>query len=250
MRVYLFLALALAGGLFWFLWWFLRTPPERVAKYLRRGALVIGVVLFLFLAVTGRLHWLFAVVGAGVAMALRLLRLMPAIPLPLLQRLFSGLFGQHRSRGPAAGQSSSVQTRYLRMRLDHDTGEMDGDVIEGRFQGRGLGTLALGELLALLDECRADAQSVTVLEAYLDRMHPDWRDSNTGADGSGTGRHAADGVMTEHEALEILGLEAGASRDEIIAAHRRLMQKLHPDRGGSDYLAAQINAAKDFLLNE
>jgi DnaJ-domain-containing protein 1 len=88
-----------------------------------------------------------------------------------------------------------------------------------------------------------------VLEAYLDRMHPEWRDS-FGADGPGTGRQAADGIMTEHEALEILGLEAGASRDEIIAAHRRLMQKLHPDRGGSDYLAAQINAAKDFLLNE
>jgi hypothetical protein len=247
MRVYLFLALALAGGLFWFLWWFLRTPPERVAKYLRRGALVIGVLLLLVLAATGRLHWLFAVLGAGVAMVLRLLRLMPAIPLPLLQRLFSGLFGQHRQRGPAAGQGSSVQTRFLRMHLDHDSGEMDGEVVEGRFRGRGLGTLTLGELLALLNECRADTQSVTVLEAYLDRMHPDWRDSTDADDAR---RHAADGVMTEHEALEILGLEAGASRDEIIAAHRRLMQKLHPDRGGSDYLAAQINAAKDFLLNE
>lgn len=249
MRVYLFLTLALAGGLFWFLWWFLRTPPERVAKYLRRGALVIGVVLLLVLAVTGRLHWLFAVLGAGVAMVLRLLRLMPAIPLPLLQRLFSGLFGQHRRRGPAAGQSSSVQTRFLRMHLDHDSGEMDGEVIDGRFQGRGLGTLTLGELLALLDECRADTQSVTVLEAYLDRMHPDWRDT-ADAEAAHAGGHASDGAMTEHEALEILGLEAGASRDEIIAAHRRLMQKLHPDRGGSDYLAAQINAAKDFLLGE
>jgi len=109
MRVYLFLALALAGGLFWFLWWFLRTPPEQVAKYLRRGALVLGVVLFLILAATGRLHWLFAVVGAGVAMALRLMRLMPAIPLPLLQRLFSGLFGQRRPRGAAADRALRVR---------------------------------------------------------------------------------------------------------------------------------------------
>jgi DnaJ-class molecular chaperone len=54
--------------------------------------------------------------------------------------------------------------------------------------------------------------------------------------------------MSREEALSILGLKADAGREDIIAAHRRLMQKVHPDRGGSDYMAAQINKAKDILL--
>jgi hypothetical protein len=55
--------------------------------------------------------------------------------------------------------------------------------------------------------------------------------------------------MTEKEAREILGLESSASEQEIVAAHKNLMQKIHPDKGGSDYLAAQINQARDTLLH-
>lgn len=58
------------------------------------------------------------------------------------------------------------------------------------------------------------------------------------------------GLMTRARALEIMGLEVSANRDEIHAAYKRLMQKVHPDRGGSDYLAAQLNAARDCLLDE
>jgi DnaJ-domain-containing protein 1 len=126
---------------------------------------------------------------------------------------------------------------------------MDGEVLEGPFTGRRLSELGLGELLRMLELYRdSDAQSAAVLEAYLDREHADWRDQEPppGRPGAGGGSTP----MSEHEALAILGLAPGADREAIRDAHRRLMQKLHPDRGGSDYLAAKINEAKRFLLGD
>jgi curved DNA-binding protein CbpA len=96
-------------------------------------------------------------------------------------------------------------------------------------------------LLALLQECQlADVDSVALLEAWLDRAHPDWRAEPAAEPRSG--------AMTRAEALEILGLAEGADEDAIRAAHRRLMRSAHPDQGGSAWLAARINAARDFLL--
>jgi hypothetical protein len=181
-------------------------------------------------------------------LVLKILRILQGIPLPILQRLISGL-GRPRTQPRDGGQQSQVGTRFLRMTLDHDTGEMGGEVIEGRFKGRMLAGMALEDLLDLLDECRADTQSAVVLEAYLERMHPDWRDvadSHAGPDHRAAGD--TDG-MTEQEAREILGLGPDATHDDIVAAHRRLMQKVHPDHGGSDFLAAQINRAKAVLLD-
>ena len=142
---------------------------------------------------------------------------------------------------PQTGAANSVETAFLSMTLHHDSGRMTGSVKAGQFAGRDLATLTLAELLALLQECQAaDADSVALLEAWLDRAHPDWRAEPAAEPRSG--------AMTRAEALEILGLAEGADEDAIRAAHRRLMRSAHPDQGGSAWLAARINAARDFLL--
>ena len=142
---------------------------------------------------------------------------------------------------PQTGAANSVETAFLSMTLHHDSGRMTGSVKAGQFAGRDLATLTLAELLALLQECQlADVDSVALLEAWLDRAHPDWRAEPAAEPRSG--------AMTRAEALEILGLAEGADEDAIRAAHRRLMRSAHPDQGGSAWLAARINAARDFLL--
>ena len=93
-----------------------------------------------------------------------------------------------------------------------------------------------------------DAESVALFESYLDRRFPAWRQDAQGHPAGGQGRAASSGKMTDEEAYQILGLQPGASRDEIGRAHRALMKKLHPDQGGSTYLAARVNEAKDTLL--
>jgi len=159
----------------------------------------------------------------------------------------AGSFG---GRSPG-GTSSEVETEMLRMQLDHRTGELEGEVLRGRFAGRPLAALGLSDLLELLADCRRDdPRSVALLETYLDRRAPDWR--GQGAAGAGGEQAAGAGGgsgMDEATAWRVLGLDPGASVAEIKAAHRRLMTKLHPDHGGSSYLAAQLNQAKDYLLS-
>lgn len=166
--------------------------------------------------------------------------------LPMLRPKYQG---QNSSRSGSAGPGvSAIKTRWLAMELTHSSGAMDGEVLAGQFAGDRLSTLSLEDLLELAGDCRQDPDSIQLLEAYLDRMFPDWRD-HAQADKSGESRPAGnDSAMTETLALEILGLGSDASREDITAAHRRLMQKMHPDRGGSDYLAQRINQARDFLL--
>lgn len=147
-----------------------------------------------------------------------------------------------------AADSSSINTRFLKMSLLHDSGDMDGEVLEGKFKGVKLSAMTIDELLVLAQECHRDADSLQVLEAYLDRSHSQWRE-NAGAQQNQENSHSVSETMLDRStALEILGLIETATDDEIVQAHRRLMQKMHPDRGGSDYLAKKINAARDFLL--
>jgi hypothetical protein len=146
----------------------------------------------------------------------------------------------------SAGQSSRVRSKYLDMSLDHDSGALSGRIVEGPNAGRSLEEFDLQGLLAIA--AGFDAESVTLLESYLDRRFPAWRQDAQGNGAGGQRRAAPGGKMTEEEAYQILGLKPGASREEISRAHRTLMKKLHPDQGGSTYLAARVNEAKDTLL--
>jgi hypothetical protein len=133
------------------------------------------------------------------------------------------------------------------MELDHDTGAMRGRILTGRYQGTSLDALDVPTLINLLAE--VDGDSRDLLAAYLDRRNPGWRENMQHDAGAGAGsRPASSGKMTEEEAYQILGVQPGASADDISRAHRSLMKKLHPDQGGSTYLAARVNEAKDVLL--
>lgn len=246
----LFLFLAVAAAVV-FVHWLIREDPKKVARVLRRAGLWIAVGALVLLAATGRLHWLYAAVAALVPLLGRALSLLRFVP--LFSQLYTQVQNARAARAgataAAGGQTSQVESKFLRMYLDHDSGEMDGEILAGRYQGRRVSELSMPELLELLRDYRdQDEESAALLQAFLDRVHGEsWH--------QGTGAHRDEsagvpgGSMSRQEACEILGVEEHAGRDEITTAHRRLMQKLHPDRGGSTYLAAKINQAKDLLLD-
>ncbi|MDX1712058.1 MAG: DnaJ domain-containing protein [Rhodovibrionaceae bacterium] len=253
MIAYLILGVSLLFGALLLSRWFVSANPSQVKKALIWTLAILGVIGGLFLLFAGRQ----ALASLAILFLLPLLR-----QLPMLIRRWKA------ASGPSAGQASTVETQYFRMTLDHDTGEMDGVVREGPQRGEKLSELDLETLIELWREARAeDERSASVLEAYLDRTHEGWREAagapgagesagegsgegaRTGA-GAGAGGAAAAGPMTKEQAREILGVSAAASREEILGAYRKLMQKLHPDHGGSNFLAAQINQAKRVLIGE
>ena len=155
------------------------------------------------------------------------------------------MFGGSRSRRPR-GPASKVRSRFLDMTLEHRTGDLWGQIVAGPYAGHALDEFDLAQLMAMTSSL--DAESVPLLESYLDRRFPAWRQDAQADAARGQGRSAASGKMTDEEAYQILGLKPGAGRDEIGRAHRALMKKLHPDQGGPTYLAARVNEAKEVLL--
>ncbi|MER9319485.1 DnaJ domain-containing protein [Mesorhizobium sp. M0615] len=153
------------------------------------------------------------------------------------------------SVGPEPGKRSTVRTAALEMELDHDTGGLEGLVLAGRHEGKMLGAMGLAELQQLYRELSGDPESRQLLETYLDGRFPVWRKDAEANGGEGLGVAPGAGAMTKEEAYKILGLEAGAAAADVRKAHRRLMQRLHPDIGGTSFLAARINEAKDVLLS-
>ncbi len=217
--------------------WFVDAEPRQIVRLLRWLGIALAAAVLGFLAMRG-LWPLFVPLLMGALMYLRRRRAQGG------RSAWSGLGGSQPS-----GKTSEVRTESLRMTLDHDSGSLDGTILRGQFAGRTLGTLAEAELIELRDACRDDdPESVQLIETYLDRrLGPEWRQ---GAEGSAEPPAASTGPMTREEAFAVLGLEPGASDGDIREAHHRLMKKVHPDQGGSTFLATKINQAKDLLLGD
>jgi hypothetical protein len=218
------------------LWWlsgrFARANPAFLARSLRLAGGIGLLLLAGLLLLRGRLD--IAILAGGVAFGL----------------LGANPWTWFKGGARTPGSVSRVRSAMIEAELDHDTGRMGGTVLAGTFAGRSLDDLPEDDLLRVLDECaRSDPDGVRLLQGYLDRRFPGWRE-HAQADAHAGGRDRVEPAeMTEDEAYQILGLQPGADRDAIRRAHRTLMKKFHPDQGGTTYLAARINAAKDFLLN-
>lgn len=210
------------------LYGFAHARPAAVKTALVWGLGTLGAVAVTAMLLTGR--------GANAFWAL--LMFGPA----LLQAWRGWRARQSFGRPAETGEASGIETETLEMRLDLGSGAMSGRVRRGHFNGRDLASMDRAELMALLADCQAlDAESVPLIEAWLDRTDPEWREAAPPPPPSG-------GRMTRAEALAVLGLDDGADEAAIRSAHRRLMQSAHPDRGGSDWLASRVNEARDLLL--
>ena len=208
-----------------------KADPKMLAKVLRPAGGIVLVAVAGFLLLRGQLE-------VAIPLGLTGLGLLGWGPLA------STSWFQRTQKTP--GKASRVRTAFIEMELDHDSETMRGTILSGRRAGASLDSLPVSSLLELLAEFDDDSRAL--LTAYLDRREPRWRDDAQGDAGTGQGAARRAGKMTEEEAYQVLGLEPGASAEAIAQAHRTLMKKVHPDQGGSTYLAAQINAAKDVLL--
>jgi len=211
---------------------FSKADPKRAAKSMRTAGGVGALLFAAFLLLRGEI---------GIAIPIG------TVGLGLLGwvSLWPASFGGRKQK--SAGQVSRVRSAFLEMQLDHDSGAMSGRILTGRYQDVALDALDVPTLVGLIGEIDDDSRQL--LMAYLDRRQPRWRENPQRNAGAGDGGDiSSGGKMTEEEAYQVLGLEAGASADAIGRAHRSLMKKLHPDQGGSTYLAARVNQAKDVLL--
>jgi hypothetical protein len=207
-----------------------KIDPKIGARILKASGGLLSLGLAVFLGLRGEI-WVAVPLGA---FGLGLLGWMPFGP--------AGFSARTKKTG---GQTSHVRSATFEMELDHDTGQMQGRVVAGRHQGVELSRLDVKTLVGMLTEI--DDESRALLMAYLDRRDAGWREHAQGD--AAAGRAAtSNGKMSEQEAYQILGVQPGASTDEISRAHRTLMKKFHPDQGGSTYLAARINEAKEVLL--
>jgi hypothetical protein len=229
---YAVLALCLVAGIGLMGRWLLNAEPRDILRVIKWVAITLGVGVALLIVTRGRLEWLMYILPFALPFLIRWAAVWRAVG-----------NAAKMARGPTPGRTSGVRTRWLAMTLDHDSGAMDGEVLLGPFAGRWLSELSPDELRSLADELDEDAESRQVFDAWLERMGAD------AAPGAAPPPQGEDeSVMTPAKAREILGVAEEASEQEIREAHRRLMLANHPDRGGSSWLAAQINRAKDVLL--
>ena len=236
---YFILGIALLIGYLLISRWYLNASPSMLLRVLKWSAIFLVTSIVIFFLITGPKVWALWALPVLIPWLLR------ARALARAAKNWSRMTNSNVNGSSAPNQSSEIETKFFRMYLDHQTGEMNGEVLRGIFSDQTLRNLPLNSLLVLFDEVQEDEQSVQVLTTYLDRYYVDeWRE---GKRSPGENR-AGGGSMTVEQACEILGLKANASDEEIKEAHHRLMNINHPDHGGSTFLAAQINQAKDILL--
>jgi hypothetical protein len=242
----IFLALLFVAAILRLLWLRYRPSPGRLLATLGAAALL---AVLAWGAVTGRLHWLVAAPAALLPFARQLARLAPV--LSLYRRFRPGAAGPGRARGTGTGRST-MDSRFLSMTLDHASGMLSGVVRDGPHAGDALDDLDRDTLGRLLTHYRKeDPDSARLLETYLERRFGSAGAEQADRDEGARGQAPPEGgPMTRQEALAILGLTGTPDRDAIVRAHRRLMQKCHPDHGGSDHLAAMVNQARDRLLDD
>jgi hypothetical protein len=220
------------------LWWlakvFVRSDTAALAKMAKTGGGVIALGGAAILGMKGQIG-MALLLGSFGAWALG----WNALDLP----------GPWRKSRGGAGRFSRIRSAMIEMEIDHATGAVEGTVLAGSLAGRRLSSLDPAGLRRLHEECSAlDPDGIPLLEAYLDRRFSGWRENAQGDRDTRTRTHAQSGVMTKEEAYQVLGLQPGASLDEVRQAYRTLMKKLHPDLGGTAYLAARVNQAKEVLL--
>jgi hypothetical protein len=233
----LLLGLLLLWGILYVVRLFARANPAVVAKLIQRGGGMLSLVGAGLLLLRGQVEMALGLGGLGVWL--------------LGWAAGPGFRGfRWPGTGNGAARRSRVRSAMIEMELDHDSGALQGTILAGALEGRKLAGLTRPQCEDLYQTCRTDdPEGAQLLEAYLDRRFPGWRAARQGDQNAGAGnvRNAA-GAMSEDEAYEILGLQRGASREDVARAHRTLMKKLHPDHGGSTNLAAQVNEAKDVLM--
>jgi len=228
----LIFGLVVLALLLWALHAFTKVKPQTAAVVLKTGGGLGAIAVAGLLGARGRLD-------IAIPLGLTGLGLLGWLPWSI-----PGLGARTQK---SSGQVSRVRSAFVEMELDHDTGAMHGRILAGRHEGASLDALDVATLAGCLPDI--DEESRALLMAYLDRREPLWRE-NTQADATaGSSRRGwSTGKMTEEEAYQVLGVQPGASPKDIGLAHRSLMKKLHPDQGGSTYLAARVNEAKDVLL--
>lgn len=238
--IYLILGVSLLAVLLLAGKWFVNAEPKKMVHSLKWVAYGAGGIVLLFVVFSGKF--------------MMLIWLLPVLLPWLMRARAAARRAKNNSRmksGGSRGMGSEVSSEFLEMYLDHDTGDMVGVVRKGLYNGKNLRTLSFEELVDLYETYAVqDVESARLLAAYLDRTHSEWRDSadNASHQNEDTQQNRSSGSMDRAEAYRVLGLDDDADEAAIKAAHHRLIASLHPDRGGSAYLASKINEARDVLL--
>jgi DnaJ-domain-containing protein 1 len=233
----IFFVIMLAGIVFW--WHWKNTTDAKLRKRLLQRSVIGALIIFLLMmVVTGHMNWMGAVLAGVLAFVRQNIGLVARYA-PVITQFYRA----HVSASQPSG-TATVSTRFIRMNLDHATGKLSGNVLAGEFQGRALDSMNKSELDRLQDWCgKNDADSARLLESYISARFG----ANSGSSTHNNSTGVSAGDMTVEEALQVLGLKAEPSKEEITQAYRKIIQQLHPDRGGNEYFAAKANQARQVL---